>query len=314
LDTFEYNEVVMAPALFSSPNDHSEALAFFEGLLRADSECRLVNEYPLVFLPDSRERLLLKKEGNRIVAGLAMLERNVEVAFGRHHRLLFVGSVVTAEDARMKGYQRELFDGVEAYGRECGADAIVLWSSQISFYEKLGFFLGGLQATWIPSHQRPLSSSSVEVKISVDGHVGWRDDYFEWHSRRRCVVQRSLHEMRLLWGIPRMVRATTDQAYVLLGKGEDFQDVVHEWAGDSEHVLACLDALRAQRPGLRILSPGVVHSERESEVVGRFERENFECRLEYLGLFKPISSLFSVDRLNPHHLEFPFFIWGLDSI
>lgn len=248
------------------------------------------------------------------MAGLGVLERRIEVEEGREGRFYFVGSVVTHPSARLQGHQRELFQAVDTLAEKDGIDGIVLWSSQIGFYEKLGFFLGGLQATWTPTHQRPLAKAALPVKVLKSPESDFTAKLYRAHEMRRCAVRRSFEEMRLLWKIPEMTIATTGEAYALLGKGEDFQNVIHEWAGPADHVLACIDALRSINPQARILSPGVLHSDDEARVVSSFEQESFECRLEYLGLFKPLSNLFDRASMDPATLKFPFFIWGLDSI
>ena len=250
------------------------------------------------------------------MAGLAVLEREIEVDTGKWGRFYFVGSVVTDPTTRLQGYQRELFHAVEEQAEIEKIDGIILWSSQYSFYEKLDFFLGGLQGTW--SIQSPNTSSLAagvgEVQVVERGPKAFKPNYLTAFQAHSCVVKRSEDEMRLLFQIPNMKIASTKNAYALFGKGEDFQKVCHEWSGPAEEVLQCLEALRRLEPGMKILSPGVLHSEDDRRVVAKIEQSGYESRLEYLGLFKLMSNQFKKSDFDPANLKMPFFIWGLDSI
>ena len=305
---------MLFPHRLKDSSDHGVTLDFFESLLRKDSPCRLEDEYPLVFRPEFHERVFVKKMGSEIVAGLGILPREVEIDEGRTARGLFVGSVVTDPKQRLQGYQRELFLAVTEHAENHGFDFIVLWSSQIQFYEKLGFFLGGLQATWTPTLKQSLATLEKGVVVDESRNVEFSHKFFEAFDRKSFCVKRTAEEMRLLWRIPQMRVAYTKNAYALLGKGEDFKHVCHEWAGPTDEVLACLEALRTVEPNLRILSPGVIHLEEERGVVNALEQSSFECRLEYLGLIKIIGSGFDKKDFDPSQLKYPFFIWGLDSI
>ncbi len=309
-----YNQNVIYPRRITSQDRYSDCLAFFQKLLRAEGQPRLEQEYPLVFRPEFIDQVFIKELGGRIVAGLATLERLIEVQPGRMARALFVGSVVTDPEFRMHGFQRELFHAIEEYAESKEIDFILLWSSQIGFYQKLEFFLGGLQATWTATHQGPIAPIKSMVRVVDSGSVALERKHYESFAKRSHVVQRTFEEMSHLWKIPKMKIAMTDRAYALMGKGEDFEKVCHEWAGPATDVLSCMEALRCLEPNLRILSPGVLHLDEDREVVNRLEQMSYDCRLEYLGLIKSMKPSISEKDFDPAALQFPFFVWGLDSI
>ena len=305
---------MLFPRQARDDSDFDRSLSFFQELLRPENRWSLAEEYPLAFDRSHASQLFLKEIDGELLAGLATLERRIEIAQGQRAKALFVGSVVTHPKARMKGYQRELFHAVEEYAEKLEFDFIVLWSSQIQFYERLGFRLGGLQATWGSAHSQQLSDSQKEVRVGSTQDVPLTEELYLSFKRKPFRVERSFEDMQRLWMIPHMTVACTAEAYALVGKGEDFHHICHEWAGPSEDVLNCFDALRKNDGGLRILSPGIVHSEEEHQVVRSLEKASFEPRLEYLGLFYSINPAFKLSGLDPQKLDYPFFIWGLDSI
>lgn len=300
--------------MLKDERDYEEVLYFFEELLRADSECRLEHEYPLAFCRKNLDHIFVARVQNEPVAGLASLERRVEVSSGEFARALFVGSVVTKPEVRRQGFQRHLFHAAEEFAENAGIDFLVLWSNQIDFYTKLGFKLGGLQATWIPSKLKSEPRPQKSVYYGLTHSVPFRSSYFEEFHKKNMVVERSLEEMRALWQIPKMYVACTDRAYALVGKGEDFENICHEWAGPADEVLACMDRLIAEFKNLKILSPGIIHHSDEADLISNFEQRQYDCQFEYLGLFKMVSKRFSMNGLDPENLKYPFFIWGLDSI
>ncbi len=306
--------MVLFPRQITDVSEFDRALVFFQGLLRPEQQWNLADEYPLAFDRSKPEQMFLKDINSELQAGLVTLERRIEIAQGQKAKALFVGSVVTHPNARLKGYQRELFHAVEEYAEKSEFDFLVLWSSQIQFYEKLGFRLGGLQATWGSANSQQLAHSQMKVQVGSTKTIPFTPSFFTSFEKRSFRVDRSFDEMKRLWEIPQMTVACTENAYALVGKGEDFHNICHEWAGPAEEVLNCFDALRKNDPTLRILSPGVVHTDDEATVIRSLEQSNFEPRLEYLGLFYAINPAFKLSGLDPQKLDYPFFIWGLDSI
>lgn len=313
-----------------------DAVEFFDKLLRKDSECRLVDEYPLVFnasysdlvlidmpadlsnLPDWNSKklsqLLVIRENGELRAGLGCLRRKIQLDKDVWLDALFVGSVVTAPEYRNLGYQRELFQILERMAKNAEMDLILLWSNQLEFYQKLGFILGGLQATWSSIHKEPLVKEAPPVTFGSCKDVLLKSEWFEAFQKKPLCVSRRYEEMQILWQIPHMYVACTANAYALFEKGEDFGGMCHEWAGPADEVLACMDRLRQVRQDLKILSPGVIQETEELKVIRKLEANQFDARLEYLGLFKILNPRFVQQDLQPETLKLPFFVWGLDSI
>ena len=304
----------MFPQVVKDQEDYRQSLSFFENLLRKDSDCRLEAEYPLAFNSQQCDHIFIVNQNGERQAGLVSLERDIEIQRGKKAKALFIGSVVTEQAHRNRGLQRQLFHAIEEAAENWKIDFLVLWSSQLEFYEKLRFQLAGLQASWISTFQTPLQPATMGVRVEPSERMAFTEKHFQSFAKKVCRVQRTYEEMQQLFRIPKMTVAYTENAYALLGKGEDFFQVCHEWAGPADEVLACIDALRRLVPNLRILSPGVLHDKDEADVVHAFENANFENRLEYLGLFKCLSSKVQMKGFIPDELQYPFFIWGLDSI
>lgn len=313
-DSAVYNILWMFPRPVMDDMEYGRTLEFFEGLLRKGSSCRLEDEYPLVFGPERKSQLLVLQQQHQIQAGLGYLIREIEVEPDLYIRAMFIGSVVTDPEFRNRGLQRSLFHAAEEAAERAQVDLVVLWSNQLEFYQKMGFSLAGLQATWSATTTMPIPAAGFRVEVRPSEEVPLRREWYEAFSRKRYRVHRTLEEMSALWQIPQMKIAATDSAYALYGKGEDFQHIIHEWAGPADEVLSCIQAIRKLDPHLRILSPGVLHTDEEREVVLGLEQAGFESRLEYLGLFKVLSNRLELSGLSPEDLRYPFFIWGLDSI
>lgn len=299
-----------------SQSEYPKALNFFEGLLRDQGQCRLEEEYPLVFNSNLFSSLYIVEDGEDLLAGLGTLERQVEIDKDQYARALFIGSVVTHPKSRRQGHQRLLFNLIEETAEQKEIDFLVLWSNQVEFYEKLGFQLGGLQASWFIDHKSAFGSDPAKAKVDSTRNIPWRSDFFRSFAMKHMVVSRSEEEMKKLWMIPKMTAAYTQNAYALIGKGEDFQGVCHEWAGPGDEVIECLKAF-AQHSSIgsyRVLSPGIVHNPDEMKVIAALDEASSEQRLEYLGLIKTLSSRLNQEGFNPESMKYPFFIWGLDSI
>lgn len=324
----------------SAEQEYDRVYKFFQGLLRQGSPYQLCDEYPLVFnestaqlyhveLDDGADLshvskylqeitsdsvLLYVSQNGVMKAGLAALRRQVEYREGEWMNAFFVGSVVTHPDSRQQGLQRFLFEILAESAKQREIDALILWSNQTTFYEKLGFFLGGLQGTWSTLINKPLISNPVKVELAESKDVSFSPKWYQAFDSKPCRVRRSFEEMQKLFQIPGMKIAYTENAYALFGKAEDFQGVCHEWAGPGVEAVSCIERFRSENPLIRVLSPGVLSGEDELKVTQMFQKESWEARLEYLGLIKLTSSRLSKESFDPQNLQYPFFIWGCDSI
>jgi len=324
----------------SLSQDFDRIIHFFDESLRENSPCRMQEEYPLVFDseqssvvlidpkdenslsgkfiteldPQKKSHIFMIEENSELKAGLATLIREIQVDSGKKMRFLFIGSVVTKPQYRQQGLQRELFLALEKSCSQLKIDVLALWSNQILFYQKLGFFFGGLQATWIPRFPFRQTKPSFDVAYGMSYERPFSEKHFKAFNQKKFRVERTCEEMERLWKSPQMFVASTEQAYALMGRGEDFQGICHEWAGPPDEVLCCIHRLRQEARDLKVLSPGVLHDEEEQDVVQKLENEGFEPRFEYLGLFKLMNAGIKASDFDPESLKYSFFIWGLDSI
>jgi hypothetical protein len=294
--------------------EYQKSLHFFENHLRQGSDCRLEEEYPLAFRPEESKNIFVLREESEIKAGLVSLVREVEVQKGVLAKVLFIGSVVGKTPFQNKGSQAFLLDEVEAVAKHENIDLISVWSNQIKFYEDRGFLLSGLQASWSSTYSNSLTDKKFDVTVVRSVDSAPTKKHFEAFQSKVCKVSRSFDEFQKLWKIPCMQVAFTENAYALMGKGEDFKGVCHEWAGPADEVMACIDTFRKVEPSLRVLSPGISHTEDEIRVLDAMDNKLFDSRLEYMALLKPLSPKIKREGLDPENLLYPFFIWGLDSI
>ncbi|TVQ78258.1 MAG: GNAT family N-acetyltransferase [Bradymonadales bacterium] len=259
-------------------------------------------------------QIFVVQDEGKLVAGLGVLLKEIPARIDRKLLVAFIGNVVTHPDYRNQGLQRKLFDRVDRELEQIGCDLSLLWSNQIDFYQRLGFRLGGLQVTWAPPMIKTESPVQHSEHWELSKELGFRDVWYEAMKARSFVPHRTYEEAKALFQIPEMYLITHGDAYALVGKGADFEGVCHEWGGPAEDLAECFKKIQSVDKSVRILGPGVLHSESEMKAVRSLQTAGFEPRLEYLGLFRAHLDAVNLDDLQPDQLKYPFFVWGLDSI
>ncbi len=202
------------------------------------------SEYPLVFDPSFHGSLIGLEAEDEIVSACAILPRDL-VLNGWLMRVGMIGTVATAEEQRGKGYAGQLLREAEKNLFCEGAVLSILWADDAAFYEKKGYIPIGCEVDYA-------LSITDAVKLPTSEGVRWMEtrDHAAMHAlyvRHSHRVDRTLAETSTLLHGPEisgLVREENGEVvgYALMGRGQDLQGVVHEWAGSSTHVLACLRA------------------------------------------------------------------------
>ncbi len=204
----------------------------------------LASEFPLVFDSSFQGSLVGLEADDEVVSACAILPRDL-ILNGWLMRVGMIGSVATGEEHRGKGYAGQLLKEAEQNLFYEGAVISILWADEAGFYEKKGYTPIGCEVDYA------LSVTDAE-KLPTSEGVRWMEvrDHAAMHAlyaRHSHRVDRTLAETStLLHGpdIAGLVREENGEvvAYALMGRGQDLHGVVHEWAGDSKHVLACVRA------------------------------------------------------------------------
>jgi len=239
------------------------ALGLLERVLASRT---LAAEYPLVFDPRFGGETIELVEQGEVRAACACLAR--EFRIGPHLvRGGLIGSVATDPDWRRRGLATRCLSRAEDVLRARGCLFALLWADDPGFYLKRGYAPFGSECDYL------LVSELADLLPEPSGvrelRAGDEPFLHRLHARHPERVERSLDETRALLGVPGMLTLVRERAgapshppqpvaYACLGRGRDLTDAVHDWAGETEDVLALLRAhlerrFRSREPGALFL-------------------------------------------------------------
>ncbi len=233
--------------------------------LRGGTRGRLEAEYPISLRREHAADQLLVREGDRPLAH-AMIHRTTARVGGLRLRLGMIGLVYTEEAARGRGLASRCVEACSERLRSEDIPLALLWSDRQDFYRRLGFHPAGRERfLFVDETVVRRASARLEGAALLD--VGPPVER-EWsalealYDAKPFRAERSPGELARLAAGPQVdLRVAHHRgrpiAYAALGRGDDFADVVHEWAGQATGVLACLLELLAERRALALMvGPG----------------------------------------------------------
>lgn len=236
--------------------------AWLEHGLRNGIRGRLQAEYPLSLTPENAGSQRLVRRGDRPLSHA--MYHCVTGQFGDVRLPLgLIGLVYTEEEARGRGLAGRCVEAcVEELLRNNVALA-VLWSDRHAFYERLGFHPAGRER-FLVLDQRVLGRvSTCEAHdplpfVDEPEPAHWSAIEALYRARRFRAERRPGDLARLAAAPESELRVACRDgqpvAYAALGRGDDFAEVVHEWAGEEAGVLACLEALLVGRRALGLMT------------------------------------------------------------
>jgi GNAT superfamily N-acetyltransferase len=225
----------------------SAALSFLERVLSSHA---LAEEYPLVFEPRFEGETIELVEEGEVRAACTILAREFRIG-ARRVRGGLIGSVTTDPAWRRRGLATRCLSRAEDALRARGCLFALLWADDPGFYLKRGYAPFGGECDYL------LVSELVHVLPEPSGVRELRPDDVPFlhrlHARHPERIERSLGESRALLGVPGMLTLVRERAgapshpplpvaYACLGRGRDLTDAIHDWAGESEDVLALVRA------------------------------------------------------------------------
>jgi len=241
------------------PELASETTKLLNRVLREGHPPTLREEYPLVFREENAQNNRVVIEDGRVMSHAAFLPVDFQVD-GFDLKLGLIGSVATHPDAQGRGHGSAVLTACEEGIRDLGGSVAILWSEDDRFYSARGYVRAGLEDLFvIPTGllRRRNDRSGVRPAKPTDVHA-----LTEIHGTLRARAIRPPHDWKALLGIPRMDTLVFERdgqvvAYACCGKGADFENVVHEWAGPTEEALDLVleHALRGGRDEIVLLSP-----------------------------------------------------------
>lgn len=209
--------------------------------LRANVDWSLKDEYPLAFADNNLPNLKIIRDTDQILAH-AVLKTNIIRTQYHLFKVGFIGSVVTAQEHRGKGYSSQLIEHCLEDSRKQNCDFTMLWTNLFNFYAKLGFETGGTEiALEVSKSFTPPAKDTLKIlqtpRVSPDALL-------KLYNKHNLRSRRTSNDIAQCLKIPnsRIYTAwnkTTNlmEAYCILGKGADFTNYIHEWGGNVSSLL-----------------------------------------------------------------------------
>jgi len=219
------------------------ALGLMERVLRDGRP--MASEYPLVFDGGAPGRVEVIDEGDAPASACAWLRRDL-LTPGGALPVALVGSVATREDARGRGLGTDVVDRAIDRAAEAGAAIALLWADDPAWYQERGWvpfgseFLHVVEDGWAFLLPDPVG---VRTAAATDAQA-----IHALYAQHLARVDRTAAETRTMLGVPAMRTVVAEQGgrvvgYACMGRGEDLMNVVHEWGGAPDAVLACISQL-----------------------------------------------------------------------
>jgi hypothetical protein len=243
--------------------------------------------------------------GNRPVSHAAFYPYTLKTACS-DLRVAAVGQVWTDPAFRGKGFATRVLQELEPVMRNEGVSHAILWTGEPDLYRKIGYVPAGRQFDFVrpPALEGPAACDIVGPESPKQFSAIKRADYLkriqEAYDRHPLRSIRSEDDWKKYASIPNVHWYTHEDAYAVVGKGIDLENVVHEWGGSPKNCVALLVALFRNSLCETIYAPG---DERDPVVSSL--REICEPREGIVGFAKALS--------NPQPLK-DFYMWGFDSI
>ena len=286
------------------PGERSGLLTWLDEGLRNGRRGRLQAEYgPLLRDPGATRHAVADLGGRPIAHAMARL---VDVqAAGVRTPLGMIGLVYTDPAFRRRGLAARCVGICEGWLAEAGVPLVALWSDRHDWYARLGYHLAGVEVNLLVDASvcaRAGSRLPFEGVIRTPQAGDW-PALEALHEQKSSRAARRPGQLRSLASGPdcRVVvarRGSRALAYAALGRGDDFAGIVHDWAGESGAVLACLAHLLADRATLSVLAgpaDGVLETALRSAGADAYEGG--------FALVKPLDPALLWQRLAPDHTE-----------
>jgi GNAT superfamily N-acetyltransferase len=226
---------------------HADARELLARVFASDA---LAAEYPTVLGPEAAGGPFELVEDGELRAACTLLVREFRVG-PLTLRGGLIGSVATEPAVRGRGFGTRLLAAAE---RELAARSCafaLLWANEPRFYLARGYAPFGVECDvmLVPELAAALPApTGVRALCASDAPA-----VHALYLRHPVRVERSAAETRALLGVPGMATLVRERAanpaqppevvaYACLGRGRDLGDVVHEWGGEPEDVLALLRA------------------------------------------------------------------------
>lgn len=245
-----------------TPAEWPGVTAWLDDVLRKGLRGRLQAEYPISLNLENADSQRLIRHGDRLLSH-AMFRCVTGRVGDVRLPLGLIGLVYTEEEARGRGLAGRCIEACAEELLHRNVGLAVLWSDRHAFYERLGFHPAGRER-FLVLDQSVLKHAMASEKNDSSAPVV-ESEPTDWsgiegvYDARRFRAERRPGDLALLAAAPEVelrvaFRDGQPIAYAALGRGDDFAEVVHEWAGEETGVLACLEALLVGRRAMGLMT------------------------------------------------------------
>lgn len=267
-------------------------------------------EYPIVLATSQNKEKssFILEKNSRVVSHANLWIR--KVATPQNHSNItigLIGNVATDPAYQGNGYMKKLIDWVCNRAQSIKLDALILWSDLGKFYHKLGFKSLGVEVRYFFEKVHNISENNPLFALSGNDLTNEISEHLLSLRPQTATLSRSSTEFRSLAGIPNTTIIVNDpkniQFYLIIGKGADFNGVIHEWGGQPTQLMSGIGYILEQLPMTILLSPLKIEQAYESQ----FTAAASKAEKHHMALAKILN------RDVEKELE-SLFVWGLDSI
>lgn len=234
-----------------SPEERRRVLEWLNEGLRPARPGRLAREYPLVFGRDSDAVPIVAWQDEAPVSFATLWPVSFRIGTGFLHTGL-VSHVFTDPEHLRRGLASRVVDAAVDTAAEAGCGLVLLWSELEALYRSLGFERAGAES---------LVLVDLEILARAERALTHPEDLAvdtarpeDWHDIERLRCARTC-QLDLPEGAIQALRATPDldvqvarsargvEGFAMRGRGDDLQEVIHEWGGRPEATIRCCRAL-----------------------------------------------------------------------
>lgn len=253
-----------------SPEQLSKLIGRISAAFSYNKEESVARDFPQLYSESNIKHLWVECEGNDVLAHAGYYPAVMKVE-GFPLSVAGIGGVYTEAGNEGKGFATSLINKCCEEALRGGAALAFLWSDKHEFYAKQGFHLVGRQ--WTVSLEPRFVSAlreAGEKRHLTNSNIRFAENDFEndFIQQSRVFLNsyplglsrtEEEHEQYLANGSCSVFSAWAGKellAYMVVGKGKDLPNYIHEWGGD-EAALLHLAAWLLERAGktLFLLSP-----------------------------------------------------------
>ena len=250
------------------PDEREALLAWLNRGLREGRKQRLEAEFPTALfsqdLAKDLDKHIVVRCGGRLASHVLVHTIPVE-AVGLRIELGMIGMVYTDPAFRGRGAARYGLERALEQLKRHGTPLAILWSDLDAFYNRLGFDRAGVENFYLLSAsqcRRALSPSDENVRVRPVIASDW-PELERLYAAKPCRHLRRAGDLARLAAGPDCETLVAIQgrvltAYATMGRGDDLIGVVHEWAGEADGLVACLNHFTRTRAEITLLE-GPVH-------------------------------------------------------